>query len=79
MLITPQLAQPPLEIGVHDPATDDMEAYMAAIVSFAAFPGLSNATGAPAMSVPLHWNEDGLPIVVQFISRFGDEATLLNR
>ena len=77
VLITPQLALPPLEIGVLDPATDDMEAYMAAILGFSAFPGLSNATGAPAMSVPLHWNADGLPIGVQFIGRFGDEATLL--
>jgi amidase len=28
------------------------------------------------MSVPLHWNNEGLPIGVQFIGRFGDEATL---
>lgn len=29
------------------------------------------------MSVPLHWNAAGLPIGVQFVGRFGDEATLL--
>ena len=28
------------------------------------------------MSVPLHWNADGLPIGAQFIARYGDEATL---
>lgn len=77
ILITPQLAEPPLRIGVLDPACEDREAYFAAMFSFSAFPGLSNATGAPAMSVPLHWNADGLPIGVQFIGRFGDEATLL--
>lgn len=38
---------------------------------------LFNQTGQPAMSVPLHWNAAGLPIGVQFASRFGDEATLL--
>ncbi len=38
---------------------------------------LFNQTGQPAMSVPLHWNDDGLPIGVQFAARFGDEATLL--
>jgi len=37
---------------------------------------LANLTGLPAMSVPLHWTEDGLPCGVQFIAPFGDEATL---
>lgn len=35
-----------------------------------------NATGQPAMSVPLYWREDGLPIGSHFVGRFGDEATL---
>jgi 6-aminohexanoate-cyclic-dimer hydrolase len=35
-----------------------------------------NLTGAPAMSVPLHWTDDGLPVGVQFAGRFDDEATL---
>jgi amidase len=38
---------------------------------------LFNLTGQPAMSVPLHWNADGLPIGTQFVARYGDEATLL--
>jgi len=37
---------------------------------------LFNATGQPAMSVPLWWTDDGLPIGMQFVGRFGDEATL---
>ena len=37
---------------------------------------LFNQTGQPAMSVPLHWNDAGLPIGVQFAAALGDEATL---
>jgi Na+-driven multidrug efflux pump len=33
-------------------------------------------TGQPAMSVPLEWNDSGLPIGLHFVGRFGDEATL---
>ena len=41
------------------------------------FTPLFNATGQPAMSVPLHWNAAGLPIGMQFAARFGEDATLL--
>ena len=36
-----------------------------------------NISGAAAMSVPLAWNKDGLPIGIQFVAPNGDEATLL--
>jgi amidase len=41
-----------------------------------AFTRVQNVTGQPAMSVPLLWNEENVPIGVQFAGRFGDEATL---
>lgn len=43
---------------------------------FMPYTPLANASGQPAMSVPLHWNAAGLPIGMQFVGRFGDEATL---
>ncbi len=44
--------------------------------SFIPYTPLFNITGQPAMSVPLHWTPEGLPVGIQFAGRFGDEATL---
>ena len=38
---------------------------------------LQNATGMPAMSVPLHWTADGLPVGIHFSAWRGRERTLL--
>ncbi len=43
---------------------------------FIPYTPLFNVTGQPAMSVPLYWNAQGLPIGTQVVGRFGDEATL---
>jgi amidase len=48
------------------------------IFSFTPFTPIWNITGQPAMSVPLHWNRDNVPIGVQFVGRYGDEATLFS-
>ena len=46
------------------------------VFGFIPYTPLFNVTGQPAMSMPLYWNADGLPIGTQFVGRFGDEATL---
>ncbi|ETW25920.1 amidase [Mycobacterium gastri] len=38
---------------------------------------LANLTGRPAISVPLHWTDDGLPLGVQFVGRLGADGDLL--
>ncbi|MEP7383519.1 MAG: amidase [Gemmatimonadota bacterium] len=48
----------------------------ATIFDFTPYPPLFNITGQPAMSVPLWWNGEGLPVGVQLAGRFGDDATL---
>jgi amidase len=45
---------------------------------FAGYSMLFNISGNPSMSVPLHWNSQGLPVGVMFTSRLGDESTLLS-
>lgn len=47
------------------------------IWEFIPYTPVFNVTGQPAMSVPLHWNTEGLPIGMHFVGRYGDEATLL--
>jgi amidase len=44
--------------------------------AFVPFTPIANITGQPAMSVPLYWNAENLPLGSHFIGRFGDEATL---
>ena len=44
--------------------------------AFTPFTAVWNATGQPACSVPLHWTPDGLPVGVQLVGRFAEDATL---
>ena len=74
--LTPTLAEPPVPLGTFDAKTDDPLYGFFRSGKFMPFTAICNATGQPAMSVPLFWNEDNLPIGIQFIGRFGDEATL---
>jgi len=77
LLLTPTLAEPPPPSVEFEPQTDNPLAGLFRAGSLVALTTLANITGQPAMSVPLAWNDDGLPIGVQFVGRFGDEATLL--
>ena len=74
--LTPTLSSPPVPLGYIDqPPEDPLRGYRRD-AEFCAFTPVQNCTGQPAMSVPLWWNEEGLPVGVQFAARFGDEATL---
>jgi amidase len=46
-------------------------------LQYVPFTQLANLTGTPAISVPLYWTADGLPLGVQFVARFGEEDVLL--
>ncbi|MBK9315936.1 MAG: amidase [Acidobacteria bacterium] len=76
VLLTPTLAEPPLPLGTLDSTAENPMAGMRRSALFVPFTPICNGTGQPAMSVPLYWNDEGLPIGSHFIGRFGDEATL---
>jgi amidase len=74
--LTPTLGEPPVPLGTFDSPPDNPLHGLFRAAAFVAFTPVANFTGHPAMSVPLHWSPDGLPIGVMFMARFGDEATL---
>ncbi|MCY1014999.1 amidase [Pyxidicoccus sp. MSG2] len=77
LLLTPTVAVPPFKLGVMNAMEPRApEDWYAHVFSLCPFSALFNVTGQPAMSVPLYWNAEGLPIGVQFAGRFADEATL---
>ncbi|HWB67611.1 MAG TPA: amidase [Mycobacteriales bacterium] len=75
-VLTPTLAQPPAPVGAlrndADPAAD-----FEAQKRFTPFTSPYNMSGQPAISLPLHWTEAGLPIGIQLVGRPADETTLL--
>ena len=76
VLLTPTMATPPLPLGRVALTRTDTPGLLEDLGQTVGFTQLFNASGNPAMSVPLVWNEHGLPIGIQFAGRFGDEATL---
>jgi len=76
LLLTPTLAEPPLPLGWFEQPPENPLQALDRAAAFVPFTPIANATGQPAMSVPLHWTSDGLPVGTHFIARFGDEATL---
>ena len=76
IMITPVLAAPPLEIGYLSSDMDDIEEMMGRLLSYMPFTGMFNLTGQPAMSVPLHWTPDGLPVGIQFAAKYANESLL---
>jgi amidase/6-aminohexanoate-cyclic-dimer hydrolase len=76
VLLTPTMCEPPHKLGVLGPTNNDAQNYLRALLGTIAFTSLFNTAGNPAMSVPLYWSGEGLPIGVQFAADFGDEAAL---
>ncbi|RXZ40207.1 amidase family protein, partial [Agromyces binzhouensis] len=74
VVLTPALAQTPRPVGWYD--ADDAEENFAQQVRFTPYTSFVNVAGLPALTVPVHDTDAGLPMGVQLIGRPGGEATL---
>ncbi len=75
--LSPTLLKPPVPLDYFSYTYETRHQHNARLGDFTAFTLIANASGHPAISLPLHWNDDNLPIGVHFTGRYGDEATLL--
>lgn len=77
LLLTPTLGEPPVPIGTFANDPDRPMAPMARAAQYVPFTPAFNTSGQPAISLPLHWNDEGLPIGVQLVAAYGREDVLL--
>jgi amidase len=77
LLVSPTLAEPPTRIGefANDPAQP--MAPMVRAGQYVAFTPAFNSSGQPAISLPVHWTPDGLPVGVQLAAAYGREDVLI--
>jgi Asp-tRNA(Asn)/Glu-tRNA(Gln) amidotransferase A subunit family amidase len=76
VLLTPGLATLPPKLGWMDMMMDDVDEYWRRVFAFSPFTVWFNITGQPAIMLPLGVSADGLPVAVQLVARYADEATL---
>ncbi len=80
VLVTPTLAEPPARVGRFKPDNEDFLAYRTGpqgVFAYSPFTAAFNASGQPAVSLPLHWTDDDLPVGVHFAASFGDDEVLM--
>jgi len=77
LLVTPTLSEPPPLLGQFGPTPDNPLAGWARSAPLTCFTQHWNVTGQPALSLPLAWSDDGLPIGVQLVAAYGREDLLL--
>ena len=77
VLLTPGLSSPAVKLGWLDMMMDDVIEYWHRVFNFSPFTVWFNLTGQPGLMLPLDQSAGGLPLAVQLVGRFGDEATLI--
>lgn len=77
VLLTPALGTLPPRLGWIDMMLEDADEYWNRVFSFSPFTVWFNLTGQPGITLPMGVSETGLPISVQLVAPYGDEATLV--
>jgi amidase len=77
LIVTPTLGELPTPLGTFDDSGPDPMRAIERARTTAGFVALLNGTGQPAISLPLHWTEDGLPVGVQLVAAMGREDLLI--
>jgi amidase len=77
LLLTPTIADPPPPLRSFDSPPENPLQGLFRAASLVPFTPAFNVTGQPAISLPLHWNGDGLPIGVQLVAAYGREDALI--
>ena len=82
LLLSATLAEPPALLGRFDPNredawTDFADYRIRFVLPYSPFTALANGSGQPALSLPLWWNNSGLPVGTHLMARAGDDLTLM--
>jgi len=80
VLVTPTLGEPPAKVGRFKPTNEDFLEYRtgpSGVFAYSPFTAVFNASGQPAVSLPLHWADGDLPVGVHLAASFGDDELLM--
>jgi amidase len=77
LMLTPTMGELPTPLGAFDDSGPNPMAVIDRGVQTAAFTAVFNVTGQPAISLPLHWSEEGLPVGVQLVAPYAREDLLI--
>ncbi|THD61376.1 amidase [Phenylobacterium sp.] len=75
VVLSPVLSSGPPKLGEIGPLVP-FDTLVARLTEYVGYTPIHNLAGAPAMSVPLYWTPEGLPIGTMFAARAGQERML---